>query len=265
MSDFLKDLQGAQIKVPDCRFVLPGTKEEILFNPFTTTDQKAILKSMEKRDYDLIQEAFDMLLRKTVLTQGFNPLDLYPKDRESLLIELRRNSVKEEYTHMWTCDKLIDEDKTCGHENKEMIRLNELDLTTLEKQINTKELKMDSINGVIVVGMTKRRDEKAILKYTRDNSKDMKKGESSRAELLIASLASVVKEVKFGDKVYSNLKLDERVEFVGKLSLDDRNQIRDFIKELDEYGFNLTLKDLKCGGCGTVQDIEMEWMSFFAM
>jgi hypothetical protein len=265
MSDFLKDLQGAQIKVPDCRFVLPGTREEILFNPFTTTDQKAILKSMEKRDYDLIQEAFDMLLRKTVQTPGFNPLDLYPKDRESLLIDLRRNSVKEEYTHTWTCDKLTDEDKKCGHENTEIVRLAELDLTRLEKQIDTKEVKMDSINGVLVLGMAQRRDEKSILKYVVEHSKDMKKGENSRAELLIASLASIIKEVKLGEKVHSNLKFEEKVELVGKLSLDDRNKIRDFIKELDEYGFDLTLKDLTCGGCGTVQDVEVEWMSFFAM
>ena len=272
MSDFLKKIDGLKKEVPDSRFILPGSGEEIFFKPFDTSDQKAMLKAMEKQDLELLNEVFDSVLRKCVTNEGFSPLDLYPRDRESLLIELRRTSVKEEYVHSWNCGNIIkdenEEEVTCNCENKKVFPLSELELENLEIKYEPKEVTLEDIDCVLTLEVPRRREEKLVYKYSKDHSKDMKKGNMSAIELLFASLASAITNVKIkaGEEVEENknIKFEDKVTFVGKLSVDDRNKIRDFVKELEDYGFDLTLKDCKCEKCGCTDDVRVDWMRFFA-
>ena len=119
MSEALDLFLASKKEIPDISYVLPGTGEEIFMRPFTTKEQKAILKAMEKEDHILLSEAFDQLLRNCVTNKDFNPDKLLAKDRECLLIKLRQESVKDDYTHNWECP-------SCGKPNVHKISLNNI-------------------------------------------------------------------------------------------------------------------------------------------
>lgn len=264
-SELFNQFKVAKKEVPDCKFKLPGSGEDIYFTPFTTKDQKSLLKTMEKDDNDLIQEAFDSLLRKCVVNDGFNPYSLYPKDREALLINLRNESVTEEYTHAWTCRNEIDEDgKVCGAKNETRLSLSNLDMKPLEVKDFKKEISLDSKpNFVLLMDMTNRGDEKEILSYTRKNSKGMK--DLSKAELLYATMASFIKGLKCGDQEEMDFKFEQKIDIIESLSLNDRNKIQKYITELNEYGYDMTIPDCSCKTCGHTEDKNVDWIYFFAL
>ena len=278
MSNLIKELDSLKVEVPDGRFVLPGSQEEIFFKPFTTADQKAMLKSMEKRDYELIQECFDKVLKKCVVNEDFEPTKLYKQDREALLIELRRNSVKEEYNHTWICKNMINDpeddwapEKKCGYENKEMILLKDLDYEDLNEKLKTVKIKMTSYNISLVIGNTTRLDEKLIYKYTKDNSKDMKKGTKSTSELLLATIASTIKSIEFPPKeeggeirLIENPDFEDKIGILNKLSVDDRNKIISEIDKQEKCGFNLKYT-FGCKSCKHESEHVLDWMYFFGM
>jgi hypothetical protein len=279
-NELLKQFQAMSRDVPDSKFTLPGSGEDIYFVPFTTKDQKALLKSMEKEDFDLIQEAFDNVLKKCVTNANFDPKNLYPKDRESLLIALRKESVNDQFTHYWKCENEVskvnengeeikDENgekvkETCGGENKKVISLNELEMKSLQKMDFNKEVALeDKSNCFLLLDMTKRKDELAVMKYTKKNSGGIKG--LSRTELLYATLASFISGLRIGDQETKDLTLEDRITIIDGLTLKDRRKIEDYITSLESHGYDLTIKECKCSKCGHEDEQKLEWIYFFAV
>jgi hypothetical protein len=267
-SDILNQFQNLKKDIPDCKFVLPGSGETVFFKPFTTKDQKALLKAMEKDDYDLAQEAFDTLLNRCVTNDGFNALDLYPKDRESLLIALRKESVKDEYEDSWVCQHEIeDEDgkkRVCEHENTVEVKLSELDFTQLDKGSFVKEIVLtDRDNCTLVMDMAKRGDEKNVMGHAKKHSKGMKN--TSRTELLHATMASFIKSIKMGEEEISDIPFADKVGVIDDLSMKDRALVQDYIKDLEKYGYELNIGEHVCEQCGHAAERELDWMYFFAL
>lgn len=264
-------------ELPEIKYTLPSTGEELFLRPFTTRDQKAVLKAMEQQDQTLIGEAFDAMLKKCVLNNNFDPNKLITKDRECLLIFLRQTSIKEEFQFSFTCRNV----KCRGKNNKE-VDLSDLEYEELVEKavVSSKEVDLVGFNVSLVLGMSTREDEKNILKYAKKNSgKKALEGEISQTELLNAAYASVIKglvtisekevENKEGEKevvkekIIVNVPFDERIEMLEKLIPEDKEKIHKYFEELKSYGYNLTLSDLTCKHCGEVQDVEMDWQTFF--
>jgi uncharacterized protein (UPF0335 family) len=273
MSEALNIFNNSKKEVPDSRYVLPGSKKEIFFKPFNTKDQKAILKAIEKDDQILVQEAFDQVLRRCVMNDGFNPEDLYVKDRECLLIRLRKESVSEDYTHHWKCSE-------CDTDNTKTVELESIDMKSpVEKSIYSKEITLKSMDVNIVLGNTTRSDEKKIFTQAKKMSI---KGEPSQAELINATYAAVIKQIKKKEMVkvtgddgeetevpketYINIKFKDRLEMLEVMTMDDKKLIKEYFLELKSYGFDMKIDNLVCKECThTEEDDEIDWTDFFIM
>jgi uncharacterized protein (UPF0335 family) len=271
MSDVLDIFEKNKKELPEIRYVLPGTQQELFLRPFTTREQKAILKSLEKNDQVLVGEAFDELIQKCVINKGFNVGDMYSKDRECLLIKLRLESVKEDFSHTWTCEH-------CKTSNTHIMDLKKL---TYEENVNQsmmeKRVKLENNNSTLILGMSTRDDEKKILRHAKKNTSTIK-NDVSQTEVLNAAYASVIKSIittvekvdqKTGKTVEEQVTMfvpfDDRLKILEHLTMNDRMEIKKFFEELESYGFDLKLGDLKCASCGKEQEESLEWMSFFIM
>jgi hypothetical protein len=265
-NDVLSQFKNLKKDIPDCKFDLPGSGESIFFRPFTTKDQKALLKAMEKDDYDLAQEAFDALLNRCVSNDGFNALNLYPKDRESLLIALRKESVKDEYEDSWICRNEVgdgDEKTECGHENTVELKLSELDFTQLDKGSFLKEIPLTDRDCTLVMDMAKRGDEKNVMNHAKKHSKGLK--DTSRTELLHATMASFIQSIKMGEEEVTDLPFTDKVAIIDDLSMADRASVQEYIKELEKYGYEMNIGEHTCEQCGQTTARELDWMYFFAL
>jgi hypothetical protein len=267
MSKALDMFKGTKQEVPQIKFVLPGSGEEVYMRPFTTKEQKAILKAMEKEDAELIGEAFDALITSCVLNEGFDVNTLYSKDRDAILIKLREESVKDEFKYKWTC-----EGEKCNNETEETTTLGQLNFIKLSNQGIEKTIDLKNRKGVsLVLGMINRGDEKAMLSYVKKNSQGIKDG-ISKIELMNGAFASAIKamvitEVVDGKEqktVFKDLSFNDKVGIIDDIHMDDKKQVQDFLSGIEKFGFDMDIK-VTCKKCGKVQEHSIEWVSFFIM
>lgn len=270
MSDVLAVFNSAKKEVPEHRYVLPGSGKEVLFRPFTTKDQKSILKAIEKNDSILIQEAFDQLLRNCVLTPNFDVEGLYSKDRECLLIELSKESVRDEFTQAWEC-------KMCGKEHTEEFKIEDLKYEeVIEDSIKSVEVEFEDVDFVVKLNNPSRGDEKKILALGKKKGEN---GEISQTEVLLATFASVIKEYKSLEKrsvkddqgetveeefeQFKAIKFDDRIKIFDQLTIRDKKKIEEFFNGVKNYGYDLKLGDKECKKCSEENEVEADWFGFF--
>jgi hypothetical protein len=278
MSNVVDMFSNSRKDVPEIRYVLPGSKEEILMVPFTTKEQKALLKAIEKEDQYLIQEALDQILRNCVVTPNFNPDKLLSRDRECLLIELSKNTVVDVVEHKWTCDN-----EKCGHVNNLVINLNTLKYEEPNvKSINSKVIELEGfeVNGEklkVKLSNLTRYEEKKIFQTGKKGGEE---GSLSQADLVDATFASVIRYVEetkkeqvanedgvvkdVERKVFREIKFDERLKIYSMFGLEDKKQIEEFFNELEEYGYDLVVdKEAKCDKCDSKKEVKLDWVDFF--
>jgi len=261
MSEVLNTFRGQKSEYSDFRFVLPGSGEELFLRPFTTKEQKTILKAMEREDLELLNQCFDQLIDSCVVKpEGFDSNTLLSKDREALLIELRKESVSNTFDFPWKCD-----DEDCKKQNElNKMNIDDLDFSKLENVIEQEDLPLsDRSNTVLTLGPANRGDEKQILKYAKSNSNGLKKGEISRVELMNATMASCIKKMVIGENVYdSKLKFVDKIGIIEDMSMKDKEKIKDYISNIEKYGYDLEV-DAVCSECGKKQEVVIDWTSFF--
>jgi hypothetical protein len=274
MSNVLNKFMATRKDLPEIRYTLPASGEELLLRPFTTKEQKAILKAIEKEDQVLIGEAFDQLLRQCVINDKFRPEDLLSKDRECLLIKLRQESVKEEYSYNWSCAK-------CKKDNVKTVELSDLPFNELVGQGNkTKIIELDTFDAKLELGVSTRDDEKKILKYAQRNS-SVKEERLSQTEILNGAYAAVIKDMISIEKkdikdeegnvtteereIKEKVGFDDRIKILESISIADKSKIKVFFDELAEYGYDMELGELPCKFCGHEEEHSLEWLTFFIL
>jgi len=253
MSEALDIFNSSKTVIPDIRCVLPGSGEEIFMRPYTTSEQKSILKTFESEDEILLGEAFDALLKNCVTNKGFNPDAMLSRDREYLLIKLRQESDSDTYAHRWKCEE-------CNFYNTTDINLTKLDEDIADIDLSEKEITLEGNDSVLVLGPATRADEKNIAKHIRKYP--IKKDQTSHAEILNAAYAAVIKRVKKGDRECA-VDFKTAMTMFSNLHMDDRKQIEDYMEGLKEYGVDMKLGKETCKECREVSDQEMNWVSFF--
>jgi hypothetical protein len=270
MNNVLKQFSQSKKIVPDIRYVLPGSKEEIFMRPFTTLEQSIILKAMEKEDSALIQEAFDKILVNCVTNKNFNPLKLYSKDRECLLITLSKESVKDTISHTHKCEH-------CSFENELKINIDDLKYEDcVEGSIMEKIITFDSYDFTVKLMNTTREDELKIVNVSKKNNKN----EISQSDVFSSSFASVIKQYKVTTQKevlkngvpevvtvesFEDLKFEDRLEIYKQLSMSDKKKIEAYFKELKSYGYDLNVENIECSKCKEKCDVKLSWFSFFIM
>ena len=85
----------------DC--VLPGTKQEVKYKPITTNQIKKLLVYENELNPIKIEQAYNELISSCVISEEFDINSIYIKDREFLLINLRKVSKGEQYEFTFTC------------------------------------------------------------------------------------------------------------------------------------------------------------------
>jgi len=272
MSDVLTLFKESKKDVPDIRCELPGSGKEIFMRPFTTREQKALLKALEKEDRVLLNEAFDQILRNCVTTPNFRPEDLYTKDREILLVELSKNSVTDQYTHNWTCDK-------CETSNSVKFNVDDLKYKDfVEGGIKEEIIELDGYDFTIKVSNPTREDEKKIMSL---GKKEGGKSGVSQSEVITATYASVIKEYKdidkrtikdeYGDnkeverEVFKAIKFEDRMKIYDGLSMTDKKKIETYFESVKSYGYDLSLGEQTCTKCPHQKEVSATWLDFFLM
>jgi hypothetical protein len=176
-----------------------------------------------------------------------------------LLIKLRQESVKEDYDFVWECNR-------CSSSNKTNINICNLNMSCLE-QNPSDVIELSDRDCKIKLGLSTRGDEKEILIYARKNSKDMKSGVISRAELVNCAYGACIREVIISDsegneKIFDNITFDDKMKMVDEMSYADKIQIKNFVEKLDDFGYDLDV-EVTCKECKTTQVQSMEWLAFF--
>jgi len=253
-SEALELFNSAKKEVPEIRYTLPGAKKDILMRPYTTSEQKAILKAFEGEDEDLLNDAFDKLLINCVLNKGFDPNKLLTKDRECLLMALRMGSDSDKVTHIWKCTN-----KKCGYQNKLEIDLKDIDELKAETDLKLKKIKLDTSDVTIVVGPSTREDERHIMKHIK---KYPVKGKKSNAEILASAYAASIKGMMKGEEMIE-LSFSDRMAIYEQFNMSDRNKLDQYFESMQVYGYNMDLGTHKCDKCGEETEQELDWLSFF--
>jgi hypothetical protein len=272
MSSVMEQFEKSKKEIPEIRYVLPGSKEEIFMRPYTTREQKHILKAIEKQDDALIEEAFDQLLKVCVTSSKFDPNKLYAKDRECLLIEISKESVKDDYNHRWTCEE-------CQTPNQQKIRLDDINIfSKIESYVVETEIDFEDCDFTVRVSNPKREDEKNILAFARKEAGTY--GTPSQTDMRNATLASVMKKYKkkiqkqvknstTGEledttiEVYEDIKFADRISIFESLSVRDKKKVSDYIENIKKVEYNFSIGDHSCKKCSHVQALNLEWMDFF--
>ena len=266
----LEFFRQAKKEISEIRFVLPGSGQEIYLRPFTTKEQKAIVKAIEKEDQDLVNVAFDDLINACVVRPtNFTVDNILSKERDAILVKLRAESVSDEVGFTWKCGE-------CQHENKMSFDLGQLELKNIEDQASTTTVIQLSDRDVkLELGMSTRGEEKPMMKYVKRNSQGLNGG-LSRIELLNGAFASSIKNIIVTEKVMDQegkevekenkmkLSFDDKVTIVEEMSLNDKNQIQEFLNGLEDYGFDLK-RETTCKQCGHTEEQELDWLTFFIM
>ena len=266
----LEFFRQAKKEISEIRFVLPGSGQEIFLRPFTTKEQKAIVKAIEKEDQDLVNVAFDDLINACVTRPtNFNVDNILSKERDAILVKLRAESVNDEVKFQWKCAE-------CSTENVINYDLNYLELKNIEDQATTTTvIELSDRDVKLELGMSTRGEEKPMMKYVKRNSQGLKGG-LSRIELLNGAFASSIKSIIVTETVMDQegkevekenkmkLSFEDKVTIVEEMSLNDKNKIQEFLNGLEDYGFDLK-KEATCKKCGHVQQEEIDWLTFFIM
>lgn len=261
MSNNALDLfRSAKDEIPDIKFTIPSTGEDIFLRPFTTREQKVILKAMEKEDQLLINEAFDHLIKNCVITKGFKVDDLLTKDRDALLIELRKESVRDDFSFNWKCNH-------CDNVNSENMSLDKLKFNKLkDKKSLTKDIKLSDRDIIFRLELPTRKFEKMLFKYVSNGTKEV-----SAVDVLNTTLAVSISKLIIPpkDDEVSSKELDvdfkTRISMLEEMSIDDKKKIEDFLQGIESYGYDLNVGKKVCKQCSESTEVELNWSDFFLM
>lgn len=171
--------------IPQDVVELPSGAGKATIIPMKVKEQKDFLKALEKQDEFLINEAFDKLLTKCVVSINSNPCDidaLCIQDRTYLLLMIKKlTNPKAKISHICPVSEKV-------YSNIE-IDMNELKTENFQGKTLTQEFSL-SQSIKLVLGPVYRKDEKEVEKWLKAKSKD-----KSLIDKKYCGYSAVVKEV----------------------------------------------------------------------
>lgn len=236
---------------------LPSNKSRATIRPMKVKEHKQILKAFEKKNEYLINQAFDELLERCVISidgEPFNSDELIIQDRIFLLVKIRQLS---------TGDKIkivhVDE-KTNEVKDDIEIDISKLKVDYFEGEL-TKEMDL-SPSIKLVFGPLKRKQEKELELYSRQN-------DNSLIDKQFGVYASIIDKVilKTNDEdgnvtnEVAELSFEEKLQFIVDAFTEKNIEVlKDYIRSLD-FGIRLKLNYQDDEGVISKEDINI--ISFF--
>lgn len=260
MSSVLDSFRNAKTEVPDIKFTIPSTGEDIFLRTFTTKEQKLVLKAIEKEDQLLINEAFDTLITNCVVSPNFKVGSLLTKDRDALLITLRKESVKDNFNFNWQCSNI-----DCQATNNENIQLDTIKFKDLKnKKSLSKELKLSDRDQKLLLKLPTRDLEKKMFKYVSVSSKKVSAVDVMNTTLAI-SIDKLIVKGEDGKTQKLDVSFEDKVTILDEIDISDKKKIEEFLKGIESYGYDLNLGQHTCTECGEHTNVQLEWSDFFLM
>lgn len=254
LNDLKKRLATNSGDIPESVVELPSNKQKATIRPMKVKEQKSILKAIEKRNEYLVNESFDILLDKCVISVDGEPFDnddIILQDRKFLLIKIQEltNGPKSKIQHI-------------NHKTGDLIKdvevdISELDVIYFEGELY-KEIQL-SDTLFINVGPITRKGEKEIERWTKKN-----KAEDSVIDKRYCGYASLIKRiiVKDDEVTEYNLSFDEKVQFISdNCSSSQLKEIDKYVKTLD-FGIQLKV-DINTEEYTSEEEEDISIISFF--
>jgi hypothetical protein len=230
VSDFLKQLDTLNVQTSVDVYV-PSLKRVLKFKPLNLKQQKNLLKSSVEdilTKLSFTTNFYSIILENILETININ--DLYVFDRIAIAIALRNNAVDSNYIqngNVYNLQTLINNYPSL---NIDQSLLNgRVEIQNLVVELEAPRLGIDRDISSAVLNK---------MKNSGSTTNDVK---TLIGELFINEVIKFIKSVTFkteaGDNalIFNDIKLDERLTIVEKLSTTVTNQILDFIKKYRDF------------------------------
>ncbi len=224
------------VNVYDFECELPGSKQIVKFKPVSTGQIKKLLTYENETNYVIQEQALDDLISSSVLSEGFDIMELYIYDRLFLLIEIRKKTKGEIIEFQIKCPE-------CDSQSLNRVDLNELELAKLDAELNTTvEL---SNNIKVALRYMKRKDIQEEMKphYFKKTMSDSQQGYMFQ----VLFHACAIDKIETPNGLDENISMKDRMYFIEQIPIQEMDKIKDKLDEM-EFGWKLESK-VECVHC----------------
>ena len=236
--------------------VLPGSGQKIKFKPLTIGNIKQIASySEEKPTAATLTNMFDEIFKNSVISDGFDPLDIYLQDRYFLILEIRKKTKGEVIEYTMTCPE-------CKSQSQQKVNFERIPVKPKRDDIDydvsiTEELTI-KLRHLI------RREEKEIYELWSDFKKAGQYKNDTEADLDLAILleAQSIESIITPDGQQDNITIIDKKYLLENIPQPLYKKVAEWYDEYD-FGPELTIK-VKCPHCEFESQQDITNTDFFS-
>ena len=200
-----------KLETPVYTLNMPSTDEEVKYRPFLVKEQKTLMMAQESKVDSEIVDSMNQLIKDCTFG-GVNPTTCPMFDAEYIFLKLRAKSVGEKVNITVTCP-----------DDKETTVVVSLNLDDIECNMTE-----DHTNVVEIADEVKVFFNYPLLSSYKNIDKE------SDVTSLFNMIASCIKEIHFGEKIFNKVDMSEKdvTEFIESLSTIQFKKISDFFETM---------------------------------
>jgi hypothetical protein len=238
----------------DC--VLPGTGQKVKFKPLTIGNIKQIASySEEEPTAGTLTNMFDEIFRTSVISEDFDPLEIYLQDRYFLILEIRKKTKGEVVEYNMTCPE-------CKSQSKQKIDFEDIPVKPKRDDINYDV----PITGELTIRLRHllRHEEKEIYDLWDTFKKNNQYENSTEADLDLAVLleAQSIEDIITPDGVQDGITILDKKYLLENIPQPLYSKVADWY---DKYNFGpeMTIK-VQCPHCKFESQQDIANTDFFS-
>ena len=228
---------------------LPGCGAWVRFRPFTTGQIKKILAFEGETDPLIISEVINALIDEVIIGDEPKVHDIFMKDREYLLMEIRNKTKGPRWETEWKCEK-------CNSQNFLNVDLSKLPVTRIEKELVNYDCEIMP-NLAVKMRYITVMDEMEIINRIDKNLSDKQK----QAELVISMVAGSIENVTLNGNTIDEMSFEDKKYFLEESPTTVYHKLTEWLSA-NEYGTDFTVK-AKCHSCGNELEFNATPENFF--
>ena len=237
--------------------VLPGSGEKLKIKPLTIGGIKQILTyDIDTLTPSMLTEMFDKIITQSVITEGFDPLEIYLQDRNFLILEIRKKTKGESIEYNMTCPK-------CKSQSPQKIDFEAMVSKPMPENI---DYNVEIIPDMITVRLKHliRREEKEIydLWETFKKEKVYLNEKEADADLSFLLEAQSIDAIITPQGEQENLTILDKKYLLENIPETLWKEVNDW-KEKNNFGPELSIK-VKCPHCDFTASQSIEDTDFFS-
>lgn len=235
-----------KLNVPTYNLKLPISKQEIVFRPYLTKEEKLLLMAMESKDSKTIISAITQVASNcVVIPEKFDVEKIPMIDIEYLFLHLRAKSKSEVLEAKFECKHVPDEaEKHCGNILTFATRVDNLTVD-IPENFDT-SIKLTDTIGLIMT-LPKYKD---VVEATFSAMEKTDNDESAAAmvEETFRVLKKSIVSIYDGDAVYDvvDSKPEELDEFIDSLTSEQYKKIEAFFDNLPKINYKFKVTCARC-------------------